>query len=121
MRFEARELKPYAEPVSADDLKEGEIFFFLDFIDRDLLIPEFTAVVFIGRNIVNDGSDKVFFQDAESYLAGVRHDSPKAEANATFYSGAQDDTSHIFDYERALDCLLACSIRRREKLGGSKK
>jgi len=33
MRFEARELKPYAEPVSASDLKEGAVYFFVNFAE----------------------------------------------------------------------------------------
>jgi hypothetical protein len=39
MRFEARELKSYAEPVTASQLREGEIYFSVQFADESMLIP----------------------------------------------------------------------------------
>jgi hypothetical protein len=34
MRFETRELKSYAEPISADESKEGSIHFFVNFVNE---------------------------------------------------------------------------------------
>jgi hypothetical protein len=39
MRFEARELKPLAEPVSNEELRAGETYFALLFVDDHGLIP----------------------------------------------------------------------------------
>ncbi len=50
MRFAGRDLKQYAEPVSASELREGSVYFTVQFADRDLLIPIVETLVFIGRN-----------------------------------------------------------------------
>jgi hypothetical protein len=39
MRFEARELKPFAERVSPEELRSGETYFTLLFVDDHGLIP----------------------------------------------------------------------------------
>jgi hypothetical protein len=39
MRFEERELKSYAEPVTPNLLTEGEVYFSVQFADEDMLIP----------------------------------------------------------------------------------
>jgi hypothetical protein len=51
MRFESRELKPYAEPVVAAELKEGSVYFAVTFADEDTLIPTMETVVFVGRDL----------------------------------------------------------------------
>ena len=40
-----------------------------------------------------------------------RFESPNAEDEATFVTGAG---RYIFEYERALDVLMACALRRRK-------
>ncbi len=49
--FERRELKSYAEPVSFDELDEGSVYFFINFADREMLIPVMDTVVYIGENL----------------------------------------------------------------------
>ena len=39
MHFEGRELKPYAEPVTASELKQGSVYFSVTFADDDMTIP----------------------------------------------------------------------------------
>jgi len=39
VRFEARELEPYAEPVSADELAEGEVYFSVRYVDEEMAVP----------------------------------------------------------------------------------
>ena len=51
MRFEERELKSYAEPVTADLLEEGKVYFSVQFADSDMLIPIMETWVFAGRNL----------------------------------------------------------------------
>jgi len=51
MRFEERELKPYAEPVAASLLKQGEVYFSVQFADEDMLVPIMETLVFAGRNL----------------------------------------------------------------------
>jgi len=51
MRFEAREIKPYGEPVSASSLKVGDVYFSVQFVDRDTLLPNMETWVFLGRRL----------------------------------------------------------------------
>jgi hypothetical protein len=108
--FASRDLKPHAEPVSPRDLREGHVYFAVQFVDRELLIPTVEPLVFIGQDLEAEAPG-MYFQDAQSYRDGLRYGSEEARSeNATFY--AQTDVKHIFDYERALDQMLACSLRR---------
>jgi len=116
MRFEARELKPYAEPISAGDLQVGAIYFSVQFADDDMLIPIVEPLVFIGRHLTRDDQGSVYFQDAGSYREGIRFESPETGA-AVFYAQAEHEINHVFEYERALDLLLACSLRRKKAHG----
>jgi hypothetical protein len=68
--------------------------------------------VFIGRNIEPDDENEPYFQDFESYKHGTRLDSSTADDEAIFESGAE---KHVFEYERALDLLMSCALRRRDQ------
>ena len=111
MRFE-RELKPYAEPVSPVDLKEGSVYFFVSFVDGELLIPSMEPVVFVGRNLEPNEVGRVYFQDVSSFREGIRYDTTAEEHRAVFQTGSEDELGHVFGYEQALDVLLACALRR---------
>ena len=119
MRFEARELKPYAEPMAARDLREGEIYFSVNFFDDAMLIPDMRPLVFIGRDLESGDEGVVYFQDLDSYRRGIRYDSPGSDDEAVFEAGPDKETKHIFEYERALDVLMACSLRRQKTEGAS--
>lgn len=111
MRFEERELKPYGEPISASELKEGSVYFSVTFVDDDMLIPVMETLVFVGKS--DEGL--LQFQDVESYRQDVRYDSATDDDCATFFRCSGDQTKNIFEYERALDVLMQCSLRRRNK------
>jgi hypothetical protein len=113
MHFEERELKPYAEPVSASALKEGSVYFALNYADEEMLVPNLDPVVFVGRDLDGDDNGQVYFQDVDSFLAGVRYDSVGHHEEARFISGSETQTNHIFEYEKALDELIRCALRRR--------
>lgn len=113
MRFPERELKPYAEPVARDQLKVGNVYFGVQFADEDGIVPVVEPKVYIGENLEPGDQDEFYFQDYDSYRAGVRYDSASAEGDAIFETGAE---KHVFEYERALDVLLGCSLLRA-KLG----
>jgi hypothetical protein len=117
MRFEARELKPYAEPVASSDLQVGAIYFSVQFVDDQMLIPELDPLVFIGRDLSPGDHGTLYFQDAGSYRQGIKFESTETE-DAAFYAQGESEINHIFDYERALDLLLTCSIRRNKRRGG---
>jgi hypothetical protein len=108
MRFEARELKPYAEPVSTEQLVEGRTYFGVIFIDEYGLVPILEPKVYIGRNLEPGDTN---FQDFASYKRGVRFESGHEDEYAEFDTGAEN---HVFEYERALDLLMACALRRQK-------
>jgi hypothetical protein len=116
MYFESRELKPHAEPVTASELYDGEVYFSVTFVDDEMLIPVVDPVVLIGRNLEEGDVDSVYFQDADSFRRGIRY-RVNGDGDATFYSGPETEINHIFEYEPALDVLLACAFRRRSRSG----
>ncbi len=110
MKFEERELKEYSEPVLPDQLKEGSVYFAVVFLDKDGLVPSMEPRIFVGVKTEPEGN-KFYFQDFSSYRRGIRFESPNADEEATFTTGAG---RYIFEYERALDVLMACALRRRK-------
>lgn len=116
MRFEARELKTYAEPISADDLKEGAVYFFVSFTDEQMLVPVMDTVVYIGENLESGDENQVYFQDIMSFNRGVEYGGEGDGDHALFQSGSKNELGHVFDYEHALDQLLACSLRRKKSM-----
>src|ERR1700682_5554979 len=117
IHFEGRDLKSYAEPVSSSELTEGAIYFAVHFVDDDMLIPTLEPRVFVGRNLEPDDKQRVYFQDADSYRRGIRYAAASDQDQATFEVGSENEVSHLFEYERALDVLLHCALRRKSILG----
>ena len=114
MYFDGRELKPYAEPVSSNELQEGAVYFAVNYVDEEMLIPLMETLVFIGRNLEPGDVGMVYFQDVESYREGVRYDSDSEDELAKFETGSEKELGHIFHYEPALEVLMHCSLRRKE-------
>ena len=114
MTFEPRDLKPYAEPVSKSDLREGETYFAVQFADEKLLIPRLEPFIFLGKNLEEGDTDLFYFQNFESYAAGIRYATATEEDGPLFEAYGPDEGQHLFEFERALDRLLVCSLRRRE-------
>lgn len=111
IRFEERFIKPYAEPVRGKDLTEGEVYFQFNYTDEDLLTPTIQTVVFIGRNLESEDVHEVYFQDIRSYQKGVRYDSDRSSIITLM---SEDETADVFEYERALDLVLACELSRKD-------
>lgn len=51
IRFEARDRKPYSQPVTAKALEQGKVYFSVQFADDDMPIPIMETWVFAGRNL----------------------------------------------------------------------
>lgn len=56
----------------------------------------------------------IIFNDAESYMAGARFDEGGNEQGTIHLFGEQE-LNGIYDYERTLDTLLFCPLRRKQK------
>jgi hypothetical protein len=114
LRFEACELSPSIVSVSATELQEGEVYFVLTYADDDRLIPVMDTRVFIGRNLGTKDKGKIYFQEVRSFQEGISYDSTDKESRETFFVESETDLTHIFEFERALEELMRCSLRRRE-------
>jgi len=54
----------------------------------------------------------MYFQDAASYRDGLRYGAEASDQGAEFYAGS---IQAVFTFEKALELLLACSLRRRKQ------
>lgn len=79
-----------------------------------LLIPYVQPFVFLGKNLEEGDTDLFYFQNFASYAAGVRYATATEEDRQMFEAYGPDEGQHLFEFERALDTLLVCSLRRRE-------
>lgn len=55
-----------------------------------------------------------FFQDFDSYRAGVRYGTRSAKDGGSFEIYGPAEGKHIFDYEHALRLLMRCALDRRD-------
>ncbi len=110
MRFEARDLKPYAVSVSTGDLLVGETYFKVSFTDDDMLVPEL-LLVYLER----DGVDRFLLQDAGSYREGLRRHQSGDTSDIVIHSFTSIGANGIYRFEDALDVLLGCSLRRTQR------
>jgi hypothetical protein len=67
--------------------------------------------VFIGFKAQPEGNE-LYFQDFHSYQRGIRFESTNADDEARL---RPERDGYMFEYERALDVLMACALRRRIK------
>jgi hypothetical protein len=106
-----RHVPTYAEPISADDLREGDVYFSVQYADEALLQPTVETLVFTGAEKDGEGATICCFQDLMSYQQGIKRGSPEADC-ALFYFQPASQLKHIFGYDCALDELIRCSLRR---------
>ena len=74
-------------------------------------MPELNPLVFTGQNLEPGDSGRPYFRDAGSHMSGIRYrDGGNAEVHVV-----EENAPFVFEFERALDELLRCSLRRRQK------
>jgi hypothetical protein len=111
LHFSGRDLPTHAEYVSASELVEGRVYFAVHFLDEEMLIPELRPIVYLGRGLSGGDVENLYFQDADSYTQGARWATPVDGVHTEFHS-VDLHTPAVYEFERALDTLLACSLRR---------
>ncbi|NOT39067.1 MAG: hypothetical protein HOP13_01085 [Alphaproteobacteria bacterium] len=99
-------------PVTTDDLRSGEVYFSISYLDESLLIPTMETFVFLGRDLFREGGNHLFFQRAESYAAGRPRAREKDRPNQLL-EAKPDELSNMFDLAGAVDALARCDERRR--------
>lgn len=107
MKFEERNLNPFAEPVEGANLREGEAYFSVTFVDDAMTIPSMETLIFIGTNTGINGAEIYRFQDVDSYRQ------EGAENGGFLFECSANELNNIFEFEKALEMLMQCSIRRR--------
>ena len=110
----AKRIPTYAEHHPASRLQVGEIYFRIHFSDAELLVPYLEPAVYIGRDLAVGDSGMLYFQDADSYLQGSRFGLP-ADVEPTVTRVFEHQSSSVFEYEKALDELLRCALRRQRE------
>ena len=129
--FPGRDLPEFGEHVKAEDLVVGAVYFRVVFADAELLIPELMPLVFAGRDLegepVSGASHQLFFQDCVSYFRGDRWGMERPPLNGEteearveqfmsrgWFETVDEDQPHVFVFEKALDELLRCGVRRQK-------
>ncbi len=112
--FPATELKPFGEPVTPEQMKKGRVYFALHYLDEDMFVPIVHPMVFLGWNLAGDGPGLRYFQDFDSFRAGIRYPTRTEEESSHFEAYGPDEGKHIFEYDKALELLMTCALRRRE-------
>ena len=118
MYFEGRELATAAEAVGSSELREGDVYYAITYIDDEILQPNIESLVFIGKDLEPEDVGQAYFQDLSSHGEGVRYDWEKADGPTRFYSGPENELNHIFTHEKMLNELMKCSLRRRSSNKG---
>ena len=107
-------MKEFAEPVSTENLQVDRVYFAVQFLDADMLVPVLEPLIYLGRNVPGTEQGRLCFQTFESHLQGVRFDSAAANERHSFQITSPNNINHIFEYEQALDVLMRCALERRK-------
>ncbi|GAA0680703.1 hypothetical protein GCM10009429_00790 [Dyella marensis] len=113
--FDQREIPPYAQYVSSNELAIGETYFHVTYVDQDMMIPTVSSLVYIGRNLGDDEVNTIYFQDVESYFAGLRITDKNPDPDSMRLESFPGDSPSVLEFEYALECLMLCSLRRKRK------
>jgi hypothetical protein len=110
------ELKPYAEPVAVPKLVQGDIYFIVTYVDNHMLVPDIKTLVFLGRDVANEGDDLLYFQDIDSYVKSGAFPN-NASAGGELYTCANNQLNNIFELDNMRDELRRCAMRRSGRQG----
>lgn len=111
MFFKSREVSEDWEPLSADDLEIGNVYFDLGHADSDLLFPTLETLVLVKISEKNDL--RVFlFQTATAYFSEILTEDAGSYEYPMLFEYDENSLKSIFDFEKTLEQFLICSIRR---------
>jgi hypothetical protein len=114
--FDKREIDLYAQHVTYDELTVGGDYYMISYADGDFRIPIMESLIYLGKDIVGDSpTETLYLQDMESYRAGVRITDKPERGTYELYGLKPDQLDMLFDFERALEELMRCSMQREKK------
>jgi hypothetical protein len=102
-----------AEPVEAERLVEGSVYFAVRYLDKDLVVPTMDTLVFMGRDLEADDVGLLYFQHASAYEMGYEYRQGDKSRGLGIQLYLESSANNVFEYEKALDELMRCSIRRK--------
>ena len=111
--FETREIPTYAQFARSDQLIVGETYFHVSYVDHDMTIPIVSSLTFIGKNLLDDEVSTLYFQDVESYRAGIRITDENPDLDSGWFETWPEGRQSICEFENALELLMLCSLRRK--------
>lgn len=111
------DLNSFATPVVSSQLEHGEIYFMLNYLDNQMLVPDIKTLVFLGRNLAGDSDSLLYFQDIGSFPT-IGPISPSYEGQSNIFHCEDDQLKGIFLLENAIDELLRCAKRRSKRMPG---
>jgi hypothetical protein len=113
LKFDARQIPSYAEPVAPEALEVGHTYYAIAFIDPEMLTPIITSLVYVGRDLEEGDCGWLYFEDPDYYHSGI-------EQKKRLTTCQESNVGHIFEFEHAFEVLMRCSLRRRkpEATGG---
>lgn len=76
-------------------MREGRVYFAVQFSDRGLLVPHMYPLIFLGHDLDRDSRGLRYFQDFDSYIAGVRYGKHGEEESACFQAYGPEQGQHI--------------------------
>lgn len=100
----------FAEPVHSSDLREGGVYFMLNYFDVEMLVPDMKTLVFIGMGLNGETSEMLYFQDYESFVEWGAFPKPIGEFGKVIRCAADNVTS-IFELDKAINILQQCHKR----------
>lgn len=68
----------------AHELSEEKVYFTLQYLDENLLVPIIQTLVYLGKNLDGEGSDLYYFQDIDSYQDGGGYPNHKGTTGQVF-------------------------------------
>ncbi len=111
--IKSREIPLFGEPISEHDIKLNSIYYIVNFVDENMMIPVMKTVVFVGKNLEQDDNDSYYFQDIDSYNEGILYNPKDTDSYADFYVCSAKELNGVYDFEHALERLMHCSLRQR--------
>src|SRR5271165_2868584 len=111
LEFPSRLLRHGSEPVRAADIRVGAVYYDVGYYGSDCLFPCVLPYVFAGFGLSGDGDDLAYFQDINSYAAGVRFGDDRSEEDAEFLCQSHQIGS-MYTFDVALEALMKVSLDR---------
>jgi hypothetical protein len=94
--------------VAPQDLDVEKTYFMVSFFDRDLLVPEVTTIVYLGKDYLGEGNQMHYFQEYESFSCAQG-----SQSEVQLIEAAEDKLMNFFDLRGLINLLEDCALRTK--------